>query len=83
MGYGPPVDERIREIVEEGKMCGYCGEDIRTDYGLKPDDTPYGKGENLRAGAGHGTGTGEVSLCPACDAAGKDKHGYLGYLAPE
>lgn len=57
----PKLTPEIAALVEDGRMCGYCGADVRTN--VDPEDV------------GHvlpdvGDSTGVPTLCAGCDAAG-------------
>lgn len=58
----PILPPEIAALVEDGRMCGHCGADVRTN--VDPDDVG-----NVLPDVGDSTG--EPTLCAACDAAGK------------
>lgn len=62
---GIPAD--AHQWITEGRLCGWCGIDIRTDTAGNDE------GDNMAEGTGHGTPT----LCPDCDAAGRDPNYYI------
>ena len=67
---GLPVKDGLLQMIEAGKQCAWCYVNLCPEYDhdrmtqLLSDDEM--------------TGTGEVTLCPDCDAAGKSKTYYLG-----
>jgi hypothetical protein len=59
----------ILETVEDGRACGYCGEDIRINLPAHPDDFCI-------MSNGDSPTPGERGLCAPCTTAGNDKDAY-------
>ena len=61
---GVPIRPEIQALVDQGKQCGHCLVNICPEF--DPDSNL------LTMSIDNMTGTGQRTLCPACDAAGKE-----------
>ena len=62
------IPAEAHQWISEGRLCGWCGDDIRTDRAGEPE------GDNMAQGTGHGVPT----LCAECAAHGtRDPNLYL------
>lgn len=63
--------ETLLEAVEDGRTCGFCGQDIRLNIDMESDEY---KPANFDEG--DSATPGERGLCQPCTDAGNDKDGY-------
>jgi hypothetical protein len=79
---GGAVESNVALLCEDGRLCGHCGADIRTNAAWKGPNEFFA----LPDIENDGDGTGEPTLCPMCDAAGPEVahcEDFRGELAPE